>query len=251
MTTTERMKRIGSLELKKRIGANLIRGLIASVFIHSAVVSIGLFDWGEKAVVTRIPGKIYPLPPIKPRPEKDQYAPPIKPPKPVLPEVKIVIPTDVDDPIVDDLEKDVPKKGDLFSGKWGVDSDSNEAGGVSSLGGDGSLTDLEPITAGPSNPWDKFVLREIEPVPLSINPIPKFPLIAARAGVTAKVYVWVLVGVDGKVAEWNIVHVTAPGLGFEEAVAEVIGKWQFTPAIQGNSPVEVWVNIPFNFRMKH
>jgi TonB family protein len=124
-------------------------------------------------------------------------------------------------------------------------------GGGAGIAGDESLADLEIMTAGPSNPWDKFIPCEIKPVALSINPNPKYPSIAAKSGIAGKVYVWVLVGVDGKVAEWNIVHVSAPGLGFEEAVEEIIGKWQFTPAIQGNSPVAVWVNIPFSFKMKN
>ncbi|MBU1920010.1 energy transducer TonB, partial [bacterium] len=38
---------------------------------------------------------------------------------------------------------------------------------------------------------------------------------------------------------------------FEEAVEAVIGKWQFTPAIQGRQPVAVWVNIPFSFRINN
>ena len=46
MTARESIQRLGSLELRRKVGPNLIRGLIASVFLHSAVVSIGLLQWG-------------------------------------------------------------------------------------------------------------------------------------------------------------------------------------------------------------
>lgn len=251
MTTTERLKRIGSQELKKRLGPNLVRGLIASVFIHGAIVSMGLFDWGDhepRVKYRRIP----PSHPHKPPPhEREPQDLPPRLKRPVLPEIEIPKPTEQEPEFVEDVPEETIDKNMLLQGKYGETSDDslteeNQDG----WGSDGDLlADLEIKTAGPEMPV--YIFREIDPVPLSTNPYPEYPSIAALSGVTATVRVWVFVGIDGTVQKSIIIDTTAPGLGFEEAVAEVIDKWKFTPAIQGNAPIAVWVNIPFSFKIKN
>jgi TonB family protein len=254
MTTIEQLKRIGSQELKKRLGPNLVRGLIASVFIHSAVVSIGLFEWGEEAVVERpnYDTTVIELEKYKPKPEKNRYAPPVKRfKKPVLPDVEIPIPVDDEPEFVEEIEEKEIDKDKLLEGKYLADLPDSLL--IDGEGTGGGVEDLEGIqnTAGIAPPWERdFRPYEIPPVALSTNPRPEFPSVAAIAGITGKVRVWVLVGTDGAVHDWNIIDVTAPNFGFEEAVEEIIEKWKFTPAIQGSSAVEVWVNIPFTFKLK-
>ena len=252
MTTTERLKRIGSQELKKRLGPNLVRGLIASVFIHSAIVSMGLFEWGKETIVGGTKERIVQLPPFRPQPEKDRYAPPIKRfEKPVLPDVEIPIPVEEEQEFVEQVEEKEVDKDKLLEGKYLGDLPDSLVidEGLSGGGGFDDLGDLAN-SAGIQKPWEVFRPYEIAPVALSTNPKPDFPSVAAVAGITAKVRVWVLVGTDGSVQDWNIIDVTAPNFGFEEAVESVIEKWRFTPAIQGSSAVAVWVNIPFSFRLK-
>ncbi|MBU0691269.1 TonB family protein [bacterium] len=251
MTTTERLKRIGSQELRKRLGPNLVRGLIASVFIHSAIVSIGLFEWSDEPEKGGRGGRIVQIPPPQSPPEKDRYTQPIRRfEKPVLPEVEIPIPVEEEPKLVEEPDPEIPEMDKLIE-RYGTSSDPavQEQNGWGN--GEDPLVDLDVNSAGFEKPWEKYVAREIEPVPLSTNPRPEFPSIAAKAGITAKVRVWVLVGVDGSVEKWIIIDTSTPGLGFEEAVEAVIGKWQFTPAIQGRQPVAVWVNIPFSFRIKN
>ena len=55
----------------------------------------------------------------------------------------------------------------------------------------------------------------------------------------------------GDVIGWQIVNVRPAGLGFEDAVARVVPKWKFTPAIQQNNPVAVWVHVPIKFRVSN
>jgi len=250
MTTTERLKRIGSLELKKRLGPNMVRGLIASVFIHSAVVSIGLIDWvkEQKVIVWHVPPIHQEVPPIT-QPDPDQIPPVIQLDYPVLPDEMIPIPKDEEPEIAEEIEEEELDKDKLLEGKAGPQADTLIIEGDGYGGSLDGLGEVDLDIAGYVEPWKDFVPREIEPVPLSINPQPEYPSIAAKAGIAGKVYVWVLVGADGKVNDWNIIHVTTPNMGFEEAVEKIIEKWQFTPAIQGNTPVAVWVNIPFNFRV--
>jgi TonB family protein len=248
MTTTERLKCIGSQELKKRLGPNLIRGLIASVLIHSAVVSIALIEWSEKVPPV---GKeeysdtvkiVFPRPP-------DSKLPPVvhRPSKPVLPDILVHPKAVIDVSFEDTLPKlDTGKQPDLTGVVFG--KDTGDAEGAASYQGSG-IADSE-VFAGFTYPWEIFVIHEVEPVPLSINPQPEYPNLARKAGVEAKIWVWVHVGIDGRVVDWNIIDVSAPGLGFEEAIADVIPRRRFTPALQNKNPVAVWVSIPFRFAIK-
>jgi TonB family protein len=68
--------------------------------------------------------------------------------------------------------------------------------------------------------------------------------------VKGKVVIKVFVDKKGDVRKWEIMKATPPGLGFEEEAIKAIQKWKFTPAIQQNSPVGVWVAIPINFEFK-
>jgi protein TonB len=249
MTTTERMKIIGSRELKKRLGPNLIRGLIVSVMIHSAVVSIALFDWGGKPpVVDDNDGDTTVFVLNKPMPREDQRPPVIhRPQRPVLPDILVHPKVVTDESLADTLTKsDLDEPLDLVGMVFGVDS-----GGSGESGSIGSTENFDSsILAGLHDPWTIFIPREVEPVPLSINPQPEYPYMARKAGVEAKIWVWIHVGADGGVVEWKIVDISIPGLGFEEAVEEVIPRWQFTPALQNKNPVAVWVAIPFRFTIK-
>jgi TonB family protein len=256
MTAREHLRRIGSRELKTRVGPNLIRGLIASVFVHSAVISIGFFDMGSQPVLeqevpgtdtsTTYDGTIIILPPLP----RTGPKPPPRPDDPMLEEIPVPVPHEPEEPEeikpepIDDNPPD-------FRGTVGESADSTGDepgdGSAATNDSDGDLTTI----AGIEPPWSKHTYREIEPKPLDFNPRPEYPDMAKLSGISAKVYVWVKIGVDGKVKAWNVVHVTVPGLGFEEAVARVIPRWEFTPAIQGQRPVEVWMNVPFVFEIKH
>lgn len=76
---------------------------------------------------------------------------------------------------------------------------------------------------------------------------PDFPEIARKAGIEGRVTVNALVGKDGKVEK--VGEVTGPEV-FHEAAKTAALQWVFTPAIQNDRPVKVWVAIPFNFTFR-
>jgi len=76
---------------------------------------------------------------------------------------------------------------------------------------------------------------------------PDFPEIARKAGIEGRVTVNALVGKDGKVEK--VGEVTGPEV-FHEAAKAAALQWEFTPAIQNDRPVKVWVAIPFNFTFR-
>lgn len=76
---------------------------------------------------------------------------------------------------------------------------------------------------------------------------PDYPEIARKAGIEGRVTVNALVGKDGKVEKLG--EVTGPEV-FHEAAKTAALQWEFTPAIQNDRPVKVWVAIPFNFSFR-
>ena len=79
-----------------------------------------------------------------------------------------------------------------------------------------------------------------------VNPAPKYPEIARKAGITGTVVVQVLVNKEGKV---EAVEILQGNEVFHEAAMKVAWKWTFTPAIQNDKPVKVWVALPFRFQL--
>jgi protein TonB len=76
---------------------------------------------------------------------------------------------------------------------------------------------------------------------------PEYPEIARKAGIEGRVTVNALVGKTGKVEK--VGEVTGPEV-FHEAAKAAALQWEFTPAIQNDRPVKVWVAIPFNFTFR-
>lgn len=76
---------------------------------------------------------------------------------------------------------------------------------------------------------------------------PDYPEIARKAGIEGRVTVNALVGKDGKVEK--VGEVTGPEV-FHEAAKAAALQWEFTPAIQNDRAVKVWVAIPFNFTFR-
>lgn len=90
-----------------------------------------------------------------------------------------------------------------------------------------------------------FVAFDELPVLLSINP-PSYPELVRQAGIDGTVVVQVMVGKDGKVKQ--AVAVDGPEPLRPEAV-RAAKTALFKPALQGTSPVEVWVQVPIVFAL--
>jgi TonB family protein len=58
------------------------------------------------------------------------------------------------------------------------------------------------------------------------------------------------VDVKGDVRRFHIVKADPRDVGFEDEVLKVIPRWKFTPALQQQRPVGVWVTIPVKFEIK-
>ena len=96
-------------------------------------------------------------------------------------------------------------------------------------------------------PPDQFTPYETAPAAVS-RPQPVYPELARRAGLEGTVYVKILVDKEGRVRDAILLRDVGGGLG--EAAVEAVRKWVYTPAIQNNRPVAVWVSQPVVFSLR-
>lgn len=81
---------------------------------------------------------------------------------------------------------------------------------------------------------------------------PRYPELARRAGIEGQVFVRVLVGEDGRVIRAEIYGARPQDVKdvLGPAALEAAKAFVFTPGMQRDKPVKVWVMIPFNFKLQ-
>lgn len=107
--------------------------------------------------------------------------------------------------------------------------------------GDSLVVDTSSRTPAPG----EFVPFDELPVLLSVQP-PIYPEMVREAGIDGTVTVQVLVGKDGKVKQAQAIDGPEP---LRTAGVTSAKTALFKPALQGTSPVEVWVMIPVTFQL--
>jgi TonB family protein len=77
--------------------------------------------------------------------------------------------------------------------------------------------------------------------------MPAYPDSARKALVEGKVFARVLVGREGRVE--HIDRIEGPQV-FHRVVAQAAKTWEFSPAVQNDRAVPVWVSLPFVFELE-
>ena len=88
---------------------------------------------------------------------------------------------------------------------------------------------------------------EVKPQPINI-PVPTYPDMARTAGIEGSAVVEALVDVDGSVADARILKPSG-NASLDQAAVDAAMKAKFSPAMQRDKPVRVWVSIPFRFTL--
>jgi protein TonB len=78
---------------------------------------------------------------------------------------------------------------------------------------------------------------------------PPYPSRARNLGVQGTTILHVLVSDTGRVAE-VIVTQSAGHPDLDQAASDAVRRWRFEPARRGTEPVEMWVQLPFEFRLR-
>ncbi|MCB2203709.1 energy transducer TonB [bacterium] len=76
----------------------------------------------------------------------------------------------------------------------------------------------------------------------------EYPPLARRAGVQGKVVLRVLLDKTGNVEKAEVLQ--SLGGGCDEAAIEAVRRVKFTPGLQRDKPVRVWITVPINFRLQ-
>jgi TonB family protein len=78
-----------------------------------------------------------------------------------------------------------------------------------------------------------------------VNPV--YPEIARKAGLEGTVWVKMWVDKEGKVKK-AVIQKSGSEI-FDQSALDAATQFVFQPALNKNSPVEVWVSIPFHFKL--
>jgi protein TonB len=88
---------------------------------------------------------------------------------------------------------------------------------------------------------------EVKPKPINI-PVPTYPDMARTAGIEGQAVVEALVDVDGSVADARILKPSG-NASLDQAAVDAAMRSKFSPAMQRDKAVRVWVSIPFRFTL--
>lgn len=95
--------------------------------------------------------------------------------------------------------------------------------------------------------FDQFVAFEKSPeIVVQVKPV--YPDLAIRANLEGRVWVKILVSREGKPKKAVVVKSDAEI--FNQSATDAAMKYAFTPALQNNKPVAVWVVVPFKFELR-
>jgi protein TonB len=81
------------------------------------------------------------------------------------------------------------------------------------------------------------------------NPAPEYPSLAMRRGWEGTVLLRVHVLASGKPGEIQIQKSSGRDQ-LDDAAQAAVKRWSFVPAKQGNDPIDGWVSVPIDFKLK-
>jgi protein TonB len=103
------------------------------------------------------------------------------------------------------------------------------------------------VPTGPKIDIVEFYKLEVKPKLLN-NPIPKYPEIVRKAGIEGKLFVKMLLDTSGAVMDVKVLKSSGNQMLDQAAIAAAF-KCRFTPAMQRERKVRVWVARKFEFRL--
>jgi protein TonB len=230
----------GAFELKKLYPRNYAIGVAVAVLIHLLLVaSYYIYQEVTREDYDNAPtvGRVLKYSELGPPPSITNEAPPqISVAGPVAPP-SVGVPVPVPD-------EQAPPEATIASQK---EMSQQAAPALSNDVGSGqTITQDIKIESDEEPGMDAFVPVEKFPE-MVVAAKPEYPEIAKRAGITGKVFVKVLVDKEGK-PKRAVVIKTDSDLFNDAAIAAAM-KSAFTPALQNNHPIAVWIVLPYKFQL--
>jgi protein TonB len=243
MTETLALKKnggvYGAFELKKLYPRNYAIGVTIAILLHLLLIAsyyiyqeITREDFDNAPTV----GRVLKYSDLGPPPSITNEAPPqISVAGPVAPPT-VGIPVPVPD-------EEAPPEATIATqqemSQTAAPALASDIGGQTQITQDIKIEDDEPG-------MDAFVAVEKYPE-MVVAKTPEYPEIAKRAGITGRVFVKVLVDKEGKPRRAVVIK-TDSDLFNDAAIAAAM-KSAFTPALQNNHPIAVWIVLPYKFQL--
>ena len=229
----------GAFELKRLYSRNYTIGVMIAIFLHLlGVTSYYIYQAMTKEDYDNIPTvRIVKYSELGPPPSiTNEAAPQIAVSGPVAaPTVGVPIPVP---------DEQAPPEQTIAS------QQEMSAQAAPSLGADLSsgaqITQDIKIESDEDPDFNKFVPYEKGPE-MVVAAKPEYPEIAKRAGITGKVFVKVLVDKEGRPK--RAVVIKSDSELFNQPAIDAAMKSAFTPAIQNQHPIAVWIVLPYKFQL--
>jgi TonB family protein len=237
---------LGGFDIRRFLQKYMSVGLAISIGIH--VLIVGGYHLGVWLATSDIPppSRVIYLDPsnLGPPPSlsADEIAPALKIAQPKLAPPAAAIPK----PVAEEVAPEEPmiQTQEQIAQNLNADTTLSMVGSGENLRIESAIPDEDAIPdPGTFTPYEKApqVVKKVEAV---------FPDMARQAGVGGKVTVQFYVDKNGDVKRANAVKATPSGLGFEQAAIDAVMQWKFTPALQRESPVGVWVAQVITFQVR-
>lgn len=252
----------GALEMKKVYMKNLRRGLEIAVIIHAVLLIsyLALNMYNKVSADNNIkPPIIITLENIEVPPSVNDDIPKVEEVQDILKDVKdltALTPDPVAKDKADELTIKTQDELDKINGNVSDNGDSvryiGSTDGNTNIGNNDIKDNNDIIIKKPPIEDRNFNPIDVEAIPECVNldmvrASIKYPEVAVAANIEGRVTVKVLVGPEGNVIK--IGNISGPEIFYDE-VKDKAMDLQFTPGLLNGKAVKVWVNVPFNFRLK-
>jgi TonB family protein len=239
---------LGGFDIRRFLQKYMTVGLMISIGFHLLVIAgyhIGVYIASQgipppTRVIYLDPSNLGPPPSLS----GEDTAPSLKIAQPKLAPPAAAIPK----PVAEEIAPEEPVIQTQEQLAQNLDATSDSLLGLAGGGEDLQIAEAIPMEDAIPDPG---VFTPYEKAPALIKKIdPKFPSMAQTAGVGGKVTVQFYVDKSGDVKKAQAVKANPAGLGFEEAAVEAVLQWKFTPALQRENPVGVWVAQVITFKVQ-
>lgn len=234
----------GAPEVQAGYQAAMSKGIIAATLLHLlAVLFVASIKSEVQTPALPIPGPIV----ITPWDFTPEAPPRVDHDSPIRPSNKTK-PPEVAHPVMVLEVEDKIDSSEAQASATGSDSANEGLGDFSGAeSGESASGFLAQAGSGADERPSYFQPHEIAPRVIR-SAKPQYPELAVKAGMEGAVHVRIWVDKEGRVREVEILRSDAEI--FNQAAIEAVRQMFFTPAVQGNQPVAVWVSMPIKFRLK-
>ncbi|RJP81402.1 MAG: TonB family protein [Candidatus Zixiibacteriota bacterium] len=240
---------LGAFEVRRFLKKYMTVGLAVSVLVHVLAVGTYFFVLYLTSRTPPPPSRVVYLDPsnLAPPPSlsAEEVAPALKIAEPRLAPPVAAIPK----PVPEEVAPETPQIMTQTQLQEALDDQIDEL--MAGMGGTGEGIQIAEAIPDENAIPERGAFVAFEQPPQLVKRVdPIYPAIAQSAQVGGKVTVQFFVDKKGDVREPKAIKSTPAGLGFEEAAVAAVAQWKFTPALQRENPVGVWVAQVITFQVQ-